>query len=50
MSKFEAFLITVLKAVFKDYQYNKEIAKNSFEKVKSGTTNTITGGNNGNRK
>ena len=39
MDKFEVFLIALLKSVFKDYPYDEEKAKASFEVIKNSKTN-----------
>ena len=51
MKNFEAFLKALLKNVFKEYSFDKEKAKKSFENVKISSKNKLSGGkNNGNQE
>lgn len=47
VNKFEAFLKALLKSVFKEYPYDKERAKTSFETIKN--SNKQVGENNGDK-
>ena len=47
MNDFEEFLITLLKAVFNDYPYNKEKSKESFDIIKAQIKNDNKGDKNG---